>query len=109
MRTFFRHAFGDLDDFVVADLVKGSPDVDIHIAKSSNCKTFFTVGMSLKPMNVPVGLEAYRLAELYIQLADTWPTDRRIIDNEDWNWPVQWLKNVAAFPTDKVPALVART
>ncbi len=89
---------------IVSDLVH----IDVHWVKPTVDFPFHslvTSGMSDKPMNVPIGLEEHRYAELCILLPSDWKIEgnnfqsmEEAFKDENNYWPVRWLKTIARFP-----------
>lgn len=57
-----------------------------------------TSGVSDEPMNVPEGMEEFNRAELLIALPAEWPLSQEAFANEDFYWPIRWLKMVGRMP-----------
>lgn len=82
---------------IASDLVH----VDVHIVPPRPDRpriTLVTTGMSDLPMNVPPGAEAFRYAELLINLPPDWPLTTEELKDENNYWPIRWLKYLARFP-----------
>jgi hypothetical protein len=60
--------------------------------------TLVTAGLSDRPMTLPDGVEAPRLAELMLRLPATWQLDEAALADPRWGWPVRWLEVLAALP-----------
>ncbi|MDR2905930.1 MAG: suppressor of fused domain protein [Helicobacteraceae bacterium] len=80
-----------------------SPDIHVDIAiiaptTEHNYYTLVTIGMGALPMNVPEKLRGEGLdrAELLICLPPDWKLDD--LSNEEWYWPLRWLKYLARLP-----------
>lgn len=81
-----------------------SPDIHVDIAMIAprperNYWVMVTMGMGVKPMNVPSELKEYRLerAEIMICLPPDWEIEN---NDEEWYWPLRWLKIMARLPGD---------
>lgn len=81
-----------------------SPDIHVDIAMIApgaerNYWVMVTMGMGAKPMNVPSELKEYRLerAEIMICLPPDWEIEN---NDEEWYWPLRWLKIMARLPGD---------
>lgn len=79
-----------------------SPDihVDICIIEPTEIRphyTLVTMGMGAHKMNIPDELSEYKLAraELLITLPPDWQIHSH---DEEWYWPIRWLKKLARFP-----------
>lgn len=82
---------------IVSDLVH----VDVHcVPPRPDCPwiTLVTTGMSDRPMNVPPEAEAFRYAELLINLPPDWPLTMEALKDDNNYWPIRWLKYLARFP-----------
>jgi tetratricopeptide (TPR) repeat protein len=93
--------FGEFDN-VFHELV--SPDIHVDIAvieptKERNYYVFCTMGMGARPMNVPPDCEGLERAELLICLPPDWKLDE--ISEEEWYWPLRWLKILARLPIEE--------
>lgn len=58
----------------------------------------FTNGMSLRPMKVPPGQEAWQYAELVMHLPADWRHPRDADFDPQWLWPIRWLREMAYYP-----------
>jgi len=82
---------------VVSDLVH----IDVHVVAPTEERPWsilVTSGMSEAPMNVPEGAEEFRFAELMIMLPPEWPLSTDDFNEEQYYWPIRWLKMLARFP-----------
>ncbi len=61
-------------------------------------RTLVTCGMSDRAMSVPAELSAPRYIELMMTLPRAWPFDDKARRAPRWNWPLQQLRSIAAFP-----------
>lgn len=91
--------FGSCDK-VFHEIVSPDIHVDIFIGKPTaerNCLTLVTMGMGAHRMNVPEGLKEKKLerAELVITLPPDWEIEN---NDENWYWPIRWLKILARLP-----------
>jgi hypothetical protein len=59
------------------------------------------MGMGARPMNVPEEIPNHNLkrAELMICLPPNWNFED--LDNEEWYWPMRWLKIIARLPVEE--------
>lgn len=57
----------------------------------------FTQGMSERAMTVPEGKHDFRYAELFLVISE-WPTDPASWNTPEWNWPINWLRELAQRP-----------
>lgn len=67
--------------------------------------TLVTCGMSERPMNVPLEnpedlglIPELKFAELLICLPIDWPFSAEAFQQEEYYWPIRWLKKVARLP-----------
>ncbi len=94
--------FGEVDKLAMGELLPlvDGMSLSIHVISpnSSNPNlVLFTTGMSDLPLTVPSGQESRRLGELVLQLPGSWPHPRTC-DDEQWLWPIEWLRNLAYLP-----------
>ena len=61
-------------------------------------QVFVTSGMSDLAMTTPEGVESFDRAELLIVLPESWPVTSESVHDENWYWPIRWLKYVARLP-----------
>ncbi len=93
--------FSNEDVVVWRDKRNDDLRIDIfHIKPNEerNYNLLLTFGMSRLPMNVPVGMEAFRYGELAIILPEDWDLSAEGLKDPDNYWPVLWLKNLARIP-----------
>jgi hypothetical protein len=83
-----------------------SPDihVDIVVIEPTPERDYYvlvTMGMGARKMNIPAGLEKYKLerAEIMVCLPSNWNLDD--LKDEKWYWPLRWLKILARLPCEK--------
>lgn len=82
---------------ILSDLVH----IDVHQVAPTEERPFWTLvtsGMSDLPMAAPKGSEAWTFAELMICLPKEWKMAETDFKNEEFYWPVRWLKILARFP-----------
>ena len=75
--------------------------IDIcHLAPSKErpCHVLITSGMSERPMHTPLGLGAFRYAELVLLLSRRWPLHAAARRSEKHAWPIRLIKQLARFP-----------
>ena len=80
-----------------------SPDIHVDIAiveptKKRNYYTLVTMGMGARVMGVPPDLEYFGRAELLICLPADWNLAEKALADEQWYWPLRWLKILARLP-----------
>lgn len=100
-----RHIEEHFGPVETALLEVASPDIAVHIAVIPPCPehdytVLCTVGMGASPMRVPPELAGRGLerAELMMALPAHW----RVQDpDEQWHWPVRWLKIAARVPVEE--------
>src|SRR5262249_40941463 len=84
------------------EIVPTEPPIAIHFITATanrNHATLFTTGMSKVGMKVPPGQEAYRFAELFIQLPGDWPLNTKALADPNHGWPIRWLRQIAKYPS----------
>ena len=80
-----------------------SPDIHVDIAvieptNKRNYYTLVTMGMGAHRMNVPQELVGrFERAEMVICLPPDWQVQE---ENEQWYWPMRWLKIMARLPIE---------
>lgn len=86
---------------VFHEIISDQVHIDIHWVKPTNKNPFHvlvTSGMSDKPMNVPIEIEAPIHLELCVLLPKDWKIEENAFSDENIYWPVRWLKTIARFP-----------
>lgn len=94
---FDRH-FGPVQPQALVEIVPTEPPIAVHVVPAGGDRrhqTLFTTGLSAQPMRVPRGSEAFRYAELFIQLPGDWPLT---LDDARYVWPILWLRNMGKYP-----------
>ena len=91
--------FGKADQ-VLQDPVGEDIQVDLQIIAPTQQKNYYTVvtlGMGAHCMNVPEELKVYSIerAELVMYLPPDWQIDQ---DKPQWQWPFQWMRQLARRP-----------
>jgi tetratricopeptide (TPR) repeat protein len=81
-----------------------SPDIHVDIAVIEpslrrNYYTLVTIGMGARRMKTPPDLEGMDRAEVMVCLPPDWNLDR--LDEEQWYWPLRWLKILARLPINE--------
>jgi hypothetical protein len=88
-------------DSVFHEIASDLVHVDVHFVPPGPGRDYVTLvtsGMSDRPMTVPQGAEAWRFAELLINLPPRWPLRQQDFQDENNYWPIRWLKMLARFP-----------
>jgi tetratricopeptide (TPR) repeat protein len=105
IQAHVRRYFGDNKN-VFHELV--SPDIHVDIlviepAPGRNYYVLVTMGMGAHRMNVPEDLKEYRLerAEILVCLPPDWKVDEKALEDENWYWPLHWLKILARLPGEQ--------
>ena len=85
-----------------------SPDIHVDIViieptPERNYYVLVTMGMGAHRMNVPEELGEYRLerAELLVCLPPDWKMTEEAMKDENWYWPLRWLKIMARLPLEQ--------
>ena len=91
--------FGHCDN-VFHEIMSPDIHVDIYIMKPTPERNYYvlsTFGMGAHRMNVPEELADRKLerAEIIVTLPPDWKVGR---DEEEWYWPIRWLKILARLP-----------
>ena len=91
--------FGPCDN-VFHEIVSPDIHVDIYIMAPTPERNYYvlsTFGMGAHRMNVPAELADRKLerAEIIVTLPLDWKVGR---DEEEWYWPIRWLKILARLP-----------
>ena len=83
-----------------------SPDIHVDIAiieptPERNYYVLVTMGMGARKMDVPSDVKKYRLerAEIMVCLPPDWKLGD--FENEEWYWPLRWLKILARLPGEE--------
>jgi hypothetical protein len=92
--------------WVFHEILSSRIHIDVHIIPprpERNVWTLFTSGMSDLPMTTEPAFEDRRFAELVLVLPPEWKVDELRAtpppaDQEQWYWPIYWLKFLARFP-----------
>lgn len=101
--SFMEKRFGPVDPKRISEFLPAVPGLKvdvwcIHPNEAHQNLVLFTDGMSKMPMNVPPRGEAWRFAELVIQLPQNWIPPREAKMDEKWLWPLNWLRKLAYYP-----------
>lgn len=91
------------DGMVFHELVSDLVHLDVHMVPPTSERNWYTLvtsGMSERPMTVPPGSELDEYAELVLCLPPTWQLSDEAfrVNNEQFYWPVRWLKQLARLP-----------
>ena len=100
LRHMQNHA-GRVKELALAEVVPSDLDIAVHVISPTPERPstlLFTTGMSERAMNVPEGAEAYRYAELFLELTPEWPLDDNGLEDERHRWPLCWLRKLARYP-----------
>lgn len=68
---------------------------------SSKCGVLLTDGIRNFEMPVPKGVQLSGQCELLFVFPDYWPKDFNTSSNENYNWPLHWMKKIATLPKKK--------
>lgn len=74
--------------------------VPIHATEERPFHVVCTMGMSAVPMTVPEDSDLPAYAELLIVLPPDWGLDEDSIQQDEFFWPLGWLKQIAHIPSD---------
>jgi len=91
LATISRH-LGPVARTLGEHVVLVGPDAD------DGAWTLVTGGLSDRPMILPDGVAAPRLAELMLRLPASWQLDDAALAEPRWGWPLRWLEVLAALP-----------
>jgi hypothetical protein len=86
---------------VLHELVSDLVHVDVHVVAPAPARDYWTLvtsGMSDRPMQVPEGAGELRYAELMLSLPPEWQLSPTAFEDEQWYWPIRWLKLLARLP-----------
>lgn len=86
---------------LVEDVGPGRMPILVYVSPASEDRPthmLFTLGMSLVPMRVPEGQDAFRYAELAIELPGEWPLTSEALSKPEHGWPIEWLLTLARYP-----------
>ncbi|RPK15236.1 suppressor of fused domain protein [Priestia endophytica] len=86
----------------ISEIVPGSRvSVNVHVIPPSVDKGFLTLvttGMSDEPMDYSKEESEFKYAELLLKLPPDWEIDKDYVGNQEYYWPLSWLKKVAHIP-----------
>lgn len=88
-------------DSVFHELVSDLVHIDIHIVQPTEERPFYTLvtsGMSDQRMSPPGEVAHLGYAELCLSLPADWPVGNEAFNDDEFYWPVYWLKKLARFP-----------
>ncbi|MEZ6139812.1 MAG: suppressor of fused domain protein [Zavarzinella sp.] len=93
---------------VIQEMVSDVVRIDLFLIEPDESRDYFTLvtcGMSSRPMDVPITdpddlvlAPRRRYAELVLALPPTWPIYSDLLREEDYFWPIRWLKRIARLP-----------
>jgi hypothetical protein len=86
---------------VLHELISDLVHIDVHWVAPTQQRPFHTLvtsGMSDRPMSVPPGVDQGAYAELMLCLPPDWPMTQEAFGDENYYWPIRWLKTLARFP-----------
>ncbi len=99
--AYFAVRFGPVQPLSLGEIVPDDLPVTVHVVPPTPARphpVLFTSGMSARPINVPDGQDAYRFAELFIELPAAWPMGKDVLSDPDHRWPLEWLRRMAKYP-----------
>lgn len=90
-------------EYVLHELISPDIHVDIIVIPPTDTRpycTLCTLGMGEHRMRIPRDLRGITPArcELCITLPPHWRLDKESLEQEEWYWPLRWLKQVARYP-----------
>ncbi len=98
-----RKRLGPCEALVVQEAAGRMP-VSVYVSPATSARpthVLFTLGLSLVPMRVPEGKEAFRYAELMLDLPADWPLAAEMLATPEFGWPIQWLLTLARYPYEQ--------
>jgi uncharacterized protein len=102
--SYFEGQFGHADPQALREIVPTSENsLLIHRVGPTadrDSVILFTTGMSDRPLEVSAGEEAYKFAELMIELPSDWPLTDEALANVGYRWPIDWLRRIPAYVRD---------
>lgn len=101
VEAYFAEYFGPVHEKSLQEIVPTEPPISVHVIKpdkSRNYVTLFTTGMSARSMKTPKGSEDFQLAELFVQLPGDWPLTKKLLDDPQYSWSIEWLRKIAKYP-----------
>lgn len=87
-----------------AFLIDQYKDIDIFVLPSNDQRDFdllFTNGLKNIKMNVPEDKEVPDTCELYFCLPSFWKWDEEHMQNQNFNFPLHWLKRIMNVPIER--------
>lgn len=90
-------------EFVLHELISPDIHVDIIVIPPTDERPYYTLttlGMGAYRMRLPREMRGITPArcELCITLPPHWQLDKESLKQEEWYWPIRWLKNLARYP-----------
>lgn len=101
VEAYFAEHFGPVYEKSLQEIVPTNPPISVHVIKPDekrNYVTFFTTGMSARSMKTPRGSEDFQLAELFVQLPGDWPLTKKLLNDPQYSWSIEWLRKIAKYP-----------
>ena len=83
---------------ILLDEAKGIQFLFFPSVNSSKCGILLTDGLRNFKMPVPERAQAPNQCELIFVFPDYWPKDFNTSPNENYNWPLPWMKKIATLP-----------
>ncbi|HIA51768.1 MAG TPA: suppressor of fused domain protein [Candidatus Melainabacteria bacterium] len=84
---------------VIGDAVAGSfdaNDINVAVIEPTKKKPYYTLcTMGMSNIRMPAPNEDSCFAEILTCLPKDWNFDD--LDDPDWNWPINWLKDIASY------------
>lgn len=98
---YITEQFGSIDH-TISEIIPGS-EVAVNVqvilpSKERNFITLVTTGMSDVAMDVSEESMGSKYAELVLKLPANWPISQEEMTNDDYYWPLKWLRMVAHIP-----------
>ncbi len=93
--------FGTIQDTISAIIPGSRVSVNVHIIPPSMDKDFVTLvttGMSDAPMQYSNEESEFKYAELLLKLPSSWVVGKESTEDQNYYWPLQWLRKVAHIP-----------
>lgn len=100
-----RHFKGKPLPLGITEIVPASVPLMVHIfppVEGKRSSTIFaTVGLSEYALIVPKNKDKYQFAEYFIEMPGAWPVTDEALDQDEYFWPISWLKAIGRYPHEK--------
>ena len=92
--------------FVITDVTPASVPLKVYIfppVKNKRANTLFVTGGLVEyGLTLPKHKEYLCYAEYFIEMPGTWPVKEKDLEQDEYFWPIRWLKAIARYPHEHV-------